>query len=140
MEYFFPRCKISAGEINILPEALIQLLIARIKTSLLPSRKYLSNCLLKKNHGVQTKNYHDVASAINRLSTWTPWKSTCLVKVLAAHQMLKRRKISHTLHFGVKQKNPVEIEAHAWLSINGKIIINGENSSEYVEVEPVSEA
>lgn len=79
---------------------------------------------------------HDkiIAGVINGLVARTPWKSTCLVKALAAHKMLKRRNISSRIHFGVKKSSDNDFEAHAWLSVGDKVIIGGENLEDFVEL------
>lgn len=75
-----------------------------------------------------------IASLINGLAARTPWKSTCLVKALAVHKMLKRRNIESQIHFGVKKASSVGFEAHAWLSVYGEVVIGGENLDEFVEL------
>lgn len=74
-----------------------------------------------------------ISGVINGLSTRTPWRSTCLVKALAAHKLLEKRGISSKVHFGVKKDLKKGFEAHAWLSVAGKALIGGENLTDYNE-------
>lgn len=75
-----------------------------------------------------------IAKVVNGLSLRTPWKSTCLVKALAAHKMFSKRHIPHSVHFGMKKNESGKFEAHAWVSTGGRVVIGGENSGEYREV------
>lgn len=72
-----------------------------------------------------------VAWAVRRMSSYTPWKSNCLAKVIAGYFMLKRRRISSSIYFGMTKNNKGEFAAHAWLSSNGKIITGGSNLQRY---------
>lgn len=75
-----------------------------------------------------------VANVTNGLALRTPWKSTCLVKALAASKMLSKRHIPHSIHFGMKKNDSGNYEAHAWVSAGGRVLIGGENVEEYKEV------
>lgn len=75
-----------------------------------------------------------IAKVVNGLATRTPWKSTCLVKALAASKMLSKRHIPHSIHFGMKKNDSGNYEAHAWVSAGGRVLIGGENVEEFKEV------
>lgn len=88
-------------------------------------------------HGAETS--HEVCEdikttklvqwAINTASRFTPWNSNCLAKAITAQKMLKKRKISSTMYFGVaKEKN--ELTAHAWLRA-GNIYVTGGDGNGY---------
>ena len=124
---------------SLIPEAFYQLLIARIKVSALKSEKYLPSARDNKNTPSLVKNEkaQTIATVINGLSVRTPWPSTCLVKVIAAHKMLSRRSLPHVLHFGVQKNSSTEIKAHAWLSVGSKIIVGGENAEAFTEISQI---
>ena len=137
MKFFFPRRKLSAKELLLVPEAFWEILIARIKVSYLPSSKYLHlNCGTKTISPTRKKleSVKLIASTINGLSSRTPFPSTCLVKVLAAHKLLEKRNISHTVHFGVKKDSSKVLNAHAWLSVANEIIIGGGDLDDFNEI------
>ena len=137
MKNFFPRRILTANERSIVPEAFFQLFLERLKVSFFPSRKYLPAARMDKNISPapgKIESVKTVASVINGLSPRTPWSSTCLVKVLAAHKMLARRRIPHILHFGVQINQSKEIKAHAWLSVADETIIGAENLHLYKEI------
>ena len=65
-------------------------------------------------------------TAVNGLSTHTPWESKCMVQALSVKWMLHKYKIPSTIYFGVK-KDPKEanrMKAHAWLKV-GDIVVSG---------------
>lgn len=132
---FFPPRKVSFAEISLIPETICFLLISRLNVSFRSSKKYLP--LNKVFPFSANKENNDkaslIANVVNGLAKRTPWDSTCLVKTLTAHRMLKRRNIGHKLHFGVLKTND-QLQAHSWLSIDGKILIGGENSDDFQEI------
>jgi hypothetical protein len=141
MSNFFPGRILTTGERLIIPEAFFQLFLERIKVSFFPSRKYLPTSEIDKNIFPSSEKIDSVkivASVINGLSTRTPWSSTCLIKVLAAHKMLARRRIPHVLHFGVHINQSKEIKAHAWLSVASEAIIGGDNLHFYKEISRIN--
>ena len=124
----------------LIPEAFYQLLMARIKVSVLKSHQYLPQVQNKKATVVSIENFEKVqtiTTVINGLSLRTPWSSTCLVKVIAAHKMLCKRKIPHVLHFGVQMNSSKKIKAHAWLSTGNKILVGGENAAGFKELSTI---
>jgi hypothetical protein len=141
MSNFFPKRVLTASELSIAFEAFFQLLLQRIKVSFLPSRKYLPS--ISKNSAIflsleKTEIAKKVAIVINGLSIRTPWSSTCLVKVLAAHKMLNKRRIPHALHFGVNINLSKGFNAHAWLSVADEVIIGGENLNSFKEISRIT--
>jgi hypothetical protein len=137
LKSFFPGRRFTVKEFSIIPEALIWLMISRIRVSLLHSGRYLSTSVRAHPVRFSQVTEHDylvVAKVINGLASRTPWSSTCLVKALAAHRMLAMRGIKSKIHLGVKKSDSKELEAHAWLSVDGTVIIGGENMHEYREV------
>ena len=140
MKYFFPKRKLTQEEYSLVPEALRLLFIARLKVSFFPSAKYLplnspeSRLFLSQEKFCKGKT---IALVISGLSTRTPWPSTCLVQVLAAHKMLEKRKIPHTLHFGVKKNTSFQFDAHSWLSVGMEVILGGGSFFYYKEISQI---
>jgi hypothetical protein len=137
MRHFFPKQKLSTNLLLLIPEAFLQLTIARIKVSFFHSSYYLPvfsvvNKELKTK--VKISKAQIIATTINGLSTRTPFKSTCLVKVLAAHKMLIKRSIPHCLHLGILVKPNHTLNAHAWLSVSASVIIGAQNLPAFKEI------
>lgn len=80
------------------------------------------------------KSCFDFLQVFNKVCGSTPWRSTCMVRVLAAHRMLRKRKIRHAIHFGVKKGLNDKMEAHSWLTVGGQIFIGAEQREAYIEI------
>jgi hypothetical protein len=50
----------------------------------------------------------------------TPWRSRCLVQVLAARHLLAARDIPGQIHLGVRREG--DFAAHAWLQCGGEVV------------------
>ncbi len=141
MRNFLPARRITPDERSLIPGAIWQLLLARLQVSFTPSRVWMNRINRQNVRAVVAEEIFScrdfcrtLAGVINGLSRRTPWRSTCLVKALAAHRMLARRGIKSTVHLGVKKSDSKGLEAHAWLSVDGSVRIGGENMNEYSEV------
>lgn len=129
--------KLTAAEFSFIPEAFWGLFMTRLKVLFFRSAKYLPSISQNITIPLTKEKFETgkkIAVVINGLSSRTPWLSSCLVKVLATHKMLKKRKIPHTVHFGVKKTLSNSLNAHAWLSVAEEIIIGGENSNDFQEI------
>lgn len=82
--------------------------------------------------GIQSERavVEQIAWAIATSSRYTPWRSNCLARAIAAKIMLRRRKIASTLYLGLK-KNADRLEAHAWLRAGEKIVTGGTIKSQF---------
>ncbi len=71
----------------------------------------------------------DVSKSIERANRLLPGHHKCLVQAIAANWMLKKRKVSNTVYFGVKsQSDDKKFTAHAWVR-SGDTIVTGESGS-----------
>jgi hypothetical protein len=71
-----------------------------------------------------------IAWAVTVASRWL-FRSTCLVQALAAQILLASEGIPSTLHIGVRKGEQSPIDAHAWVEVDGKIIIGGADRISY---------
>lgn len=70
-----------------------------------------------------------VSTAIAIASRYTPWKSTCMVRAIAAMRMLEKRQIESTLYLGTTRDENKSLIAHAWLR-SGSLYISGAEEME----------
>ena len=137
MSHFLPKRNLSAQEKKLIPEALLYLSRAWYKVKFKAAKKYLperEHTFKPKNTAEDNENAQRIAQLIVGLGKRTPWSSTCLIQALALHQMLTNRKINHQLHFGIKKISPEKLYAHAWVSVDGKTLIGGENLINFTEI------
>ena len=63
-----------------------------------------------------------IAWAISAVSRYMPG-GTCLTQALAGEAMLRSYGYEPSLHIGVARSNSRALEAHAWIEVQGKIIL-----------------
>lgn len=66
-----------------------------------------------------------VSIAIDRVGGRVPWRSSCLVRALAAQNWLERSGIKSDLRIGVKIEDEHGLDAHAWLTHGDVLVIGG---------------
>lgn len=69
-----------------------------------------------------TISSHRIALIINKASGFVPY-STCLSTALAGFVLFAKNSYKTDLHIGVLKNEMQQLEAHAWLSYEGEIII-----------------
>lgn len=83
-----------------------------------------------------------VGWAIRTAAKFTPWKSTCLVQVLAAQRMLKNREIPGVFYLGATntgaENEPPTLQAHAWLKCNDEVITGESGHQQYTVISSFS--
>ena len=110
-----------SGDLRLVFEAWRRLVLARAALTLL-SWRAASRLLAAAPHGRSTTSPDRLTCAVHAASRLVP-HSTCLVKALALQALLARRGCVGILHVGVKTTQVAGFEAHAWLELDGEIII-----------------
>ncbi len=136
---FLPHRPLTAKEIRLIPESFFFLLRARLAVSFQSSAAYLPRPSSEAGVPVITAPMMEaaktIAGVIEGLSRRTPWNSTCLVRTLAAYNMLVRRNIPCMIHLGVyKNTLPGQLGAHAWLSVGEQVLVGGGRLERYSEI------
>jgi hypothetical protein len=49
--------------------------------------------------------------------------TTCLVEALAAHTLLRRHRQPALLRIGVRQRDALALDAHAWVECDGRVVV-----------------
>ena len=121
---------LSLGEILLLAETAVSLLLARISLPFLSHRNLRR---LRDDHRIPTnpQRPHDIGNtpatigwAARVMASRLPGKNTCLVQAVAVHAMLRRRGYTSTLRIGVSGKDPGGfIKAHAWVECQGRVVV-----------------
>ena len=77
-----------------------------------------------------------VSWALDAAARRLPWKCTCLVRALAAHAMLHRRRIPSTLYLGVQPDadRAPRLSAHAWLRSGESYVTGGVEREAFTSV------
>ena len=70
------------------------------------------------------------ARAVRRASRFVPG-SSCLPQAIAAQCLLRREGWTSQIVFGVARDKDGDLDAHAWLSNDGRIVVGGEPADRY---------
>ncbi len=107
-------------------QAVYYLLVFRIRLALTPPKILFAE--VAKTSGAVVAHQPccvppvRIARIINQVSRFVPY-STCLSKALAGSVLFARNDCAADLHIGVLINDNRQLEAHAWLSYDGKIVI-----------------
>jgi hypothetical protein len=80
-----------------------------------------------------------ISWAVSNASHYLPWKSTCLVQAIAAKAMLKRRGVPSTLYLGVAKNGETQLQAHAWLRCEDRILAGQQGMENYFVISTFAE-
>lgn len=109
-----------------LRRALWFLILSRLAFALLPTRRILDRLqrgVAEKRRPLDPVDPRLVAWAVDAIAREVPWRSDCLIQAMAAALWLHRCGRQPRLHLGVRPSGQGSLEAHAWLSLDGKTII-----------------
>ena len=89
----------------------------------------------RQQRGASATDLNDVLWAVDRVSHPFPDSLSCLPRAVTAQLMLLRRRCATTLCIGVLQGTQESFEAHAWLELNGEVILGAvPNLERYVRL------
>jgi len=84
---------------------------------------------------------HQIGWAVRKAAQFTPWKSTCLVQVLAAQRMLYQRGIAGAFYLGATNSTNGDqqtLSAHAWLKCDQDFITGEPGHEQFIVVSTFS--
>ena len=126
---------LSLGEKLLLIKAAVLVLAIRVALSLLPFstlQKLVGKT--KKKHVNQGRkerlSIEQLAWSVGAVSQCVP-KATCLVQALVTQVLLLREGLPATLRIGVAKEGKGELQAHAWVESEGRVIIGETKIVEY---------
>jgi hypothetical protein len=110
------------------------LLHSRVALALLPTQKLLGR--LGRRRGKTRVHADGVVRFDPELATWAicaaarrvPWRSDCLIQALAAAAWLRRHGHEPVARLGVARGQGT-LQAHAWLVLEERVIVGGENGA-----------
>ena len=130
--------RLSAAERQLLIKTALLLEVIKLGMWLLPFR--ILRCLLARMAAgtAPARLRHADHPSVDRI-TWavetasrrTPGLKTCLAQALAAQVLLTRRGYPALLRIGVAKGERQQLQAHAWVESEGKIVIGGSELERY---------
>lgn len=130
-----------------------ELFIARIQHAVRPAGEILHDLQASPHHAIthnqvkvlSTTELTRISWALGAAAARVPWRSDCLLRVMAADRWLHRLQIQPDFFLGVARSPTGEFMAHAWLRC-GEFTVTGGSSDEFsrllepgIELEPVSD-
>ena len=76
----------------------------------------------------------DVLWAVEAVARRLPLRAVCIEKGLAVQWLLRSSGIDARLHYGAKHDASGALEAHVWVTVDGKAIIGGEQAIGFREI------
>lgn len=122
---------------RILLKALFLLSLIRLGLWLLPLRtlQHILASLSSSGDPSQQPSYppEKVASAVRAVAPSIP-KATCLAQALTVQTLLAREGIQTDLALGVAPQGTTGIKAHAWLELEGMVLVGGDEKDQYIRL------
>ena len=88
-------------------------------------------------HHTDQSSANRIAWAVRVASRYVP-AATCLPQALAVRMLLKRQGYPARLHIGVAKGERGQLEAHAWVESQGRIVVgNSQDLSRYTPLPPL---
>jgi len=84
----------------------------------------------------ETRDLYQALRAVEITSRYTPLESTCLVQALTGQVLLARKGIPAELQIGVARGTANQVEAHAWVLCQGKVVIGNRHDLARYQVFP----
>ena len=88
----------------------------------------------------QERLVRQMRGALAAIRRRIPWEPTCLVRAVAVHQVLARRKITSDLVLSVTPASGKTVDAHAWLEAAGFVVTGQGEKARYVPIYTFSNA
>lgn len=77
----------------------------------------------------------DAVWAIETAARYLPLRTKCIEKGLAAQRLLRRSGRDARLHYGARTEGGGQgLCAHVWVSVEGKVILGGEEAPAFAEI------
>ena len=129
---------LTAGDRRLLAWAAFLIGAIRIGVWLIPFQNLRRMLALKTySPGGQRANSHNcsdrIAWAVRTASRYVP-KATCLVQALAAQVLLRREGYPASFCLGIVRSKEGNVQAHAWVESEGKVIIGGSEVEMYTRL------
>ena len=112
--------------------AVLELALARMRYARQPAQQIIQRLRAVPvhsrgagDHPIELRDVQRMRWAINAASARVPWRSDCLLQVMAADRWLQRKAAKGSFHLGIAKERDGKIRAHAWLTCSGIVVAGG---------------
>ncbi len=138
-----PSKKITVFDLHFIIHIFFVMFQSRRNINNLPLKKIvakISKPNLPSNYTSNNKDSHYIAKTvryIKGLSRRAPFKSNCYDRALTLKYFLNKKEIPSALCLGVATSAEIDLEAHAWIEHQGKVIIGDDVSDNFTPVQKI---
>ena len=132
MRKFKRATQLTLSDWRYLAKASVELLAAHYRFSTLSSESILSELQDQSSPLPREQINRPAAIDVERVSwavtlaaRYVPWRSDCLIQVMAADRWLRRHGLCADFHLGVAKDAKGGLKAHAWLRHGGFTVTGG---------------
>lgn len=123
-----------ARDLALLAESVAALAVAAAAIRLLPFRRLVERIeaapIAASICAVEAER---VAWAVAAAARRVPWRAVCFQQGLAGYWMLRRRGLAAMLHYGLGTRD-AGLAGHVWLSVDGRVLLGGEQVPDFQHV------
>ncbi len=84
------------------------------------------------DHELPTEDVERIAWTVKKVCKYIPLDATCLTQAMTGEYMLGRRGRESNLRIGVAKSDEQKLDAHAWLEVDGNVVIgNNQDLTRY---------
>jgi hypothetical protein len=126
------RRKLALGDYALLGETLATLAMASLAIKFVPFRK-LTEAVSRppRRQRSPAVDLRRLRWAVGAWRRRVPWKAVCFQSALCLQAMLRRRGVPSVMHYGIAKEEDEALKAHVWLSVDGEIVIGGEEAPRF---------
>ena len=124
----------SAADLLLFAEAWLALAAVSLRLGFVPFGKVMR---ARAQYSFRTMSQHELARmvwAVKAAGRRSWLRSKCIESAVALRSMLRRRGVAATLHYGIRQTAAEGLEAHVWLSVEGRTVLGGATAPLFSEV------
>lgn len=133
--------RMDSEQLGYLAAAVWRLAASRVRHRLLSTDRLLAGPALSpaRRTGLDPAK---AAQAIERVAPHLPWRADCLVQAIAMATWLRRAGYDARVHLGVARDPSANLAAHAWLSLDGRVILGDvpERAARFTQIFPTGDA
>lgn len=106
----------------LLAAGMVSVIKARVTVMFVPVRQILQPVIPRSAAGLANLEPAKIGWAVETASRFVPTGDNCLVRAIAAREMLARRGVSSSLRLGIAKNSPDILRGHAWLECGDRIV------------------
>jgi hypothetical protein len=126
--------RLDLSDWSLLLEAALMLAWAALRVRFLPFQRLVMARAPRHTLSATSADLRRLCWSVEALSRRVPFRSKCLEQALALRAMLYRRGVASIIHYGIRNCGRSGLAAHAWLSVDNRVIIGANSAAHFAQV------